>query len=318
MKKKIKVTFAGTVYNEEKNIKEFLESMLNQTRKPDEIIIIDGGSTDKTYGILKEYSKKNKKIRVFQKKGANIPTARNIYMKKAKGDILFTGDAGTKYEKNWVKKMLKVFEKTNADIVGGLCFPKKTKNDFEKIVASRFPEYDKFSEKDWKNYFPSIRQIAYKTSSWRKLGKFPEDIDRADDTVMDLRAVKARLKYAFAKNAKVHWHARNNLKDYLKLAYLDSVSDGQKGVIWKRKVYFVEFGVMIFILVSILEAILFDKRFLWLTLIFPLAIFLKEGYSVFKRTKSLKLFLYGGLIMIFLFFSHGFGAIRGLFKKYGL
>jgi glycosyltransferase involved in cell wall biosynthesis len=317
MKNRLKVTFAGTVYNEENNIREFLESMLNQTRKPDEIIIVDGGSKDKTYEILKEYSKKNNKIKVFQKKGANIPTARNIYMEKAKGDILFTGDAGTKYEKDWIKKILKVFKKTGADVVGGLCFPKKPRNDFERIVASKFPKYDEFSEKDWKKYFPSIRQIAYKTSSWRKLGRFPEDIDRADDTVMDLRAVKAGLKYEFAKDAKVYWHARDNLKSYLKLAYLDSVSDGQKGIIWKRKVYLAEFGVIAFTLSLIFLGIFFDLKFLGLIFFFPLAIFLREGYFIFKRIKNLKLSFQGGWIMILLFFSHGFGGIRGLLKKYG-
>lgn len=315
MKKKVKITFAGTVYNEEKNIEEFLDSMLNQTIEPDEVIIVDGGSTDKTYEILKKYSKKNKRVRIFQKKGANIPTARNIYMKKAKGDILFTGDAGTKYEKNWIKKILKVFEETNADIVGGLCFPKKPKNDFERIVASKFPKYDEFSEKDWKKYFPSIRQIAYKTSNWRKLGKFPEDIDRADDTVMDLRAVKAGLKYAFAKNAKVYWHARDNLKSYLKLAYLDSVSDGQKGIVWKRKIYSIEFGVMFFILASIFGGILFDKKILWLISIFPLAIFFREGYLILKRIKNFRLAFFGGLVMVLLFFSHGLGAVRGLLSQ---
>lgn len=313
-KKRI-ITFAGTVFNEEKNIKEFVESMLNQSVKPDEVIIVDGGSKDKTYEILKELAKKNKKIKVIQKVGANIPTARNIYMKEAKGDILFTGDAGTHYEKDWIKKLLKVFDETDADIVGGMCFPKEPKNDFERIVAAKFPDYKRFKEKDWKKYFPSIRQIAYKMSSFKKLGEFPEDVNRADDTVMDLRAVKARLKYAFAKDAKVYWSARDNLKSYLRLAYLDSIADGQKGIIWKRKIYLVEFGVMLFILSFILGAIFFDSKLLLLTLLFPFMIFLREGYLIFRKIKNLKLSFYGGGIMILLFFSHGFGAIRGMIKR---
>lgn len=313
--KKRTITFAGTVYNEEKNIREFVESMLNQSVEPDEVIIVDGGSKDKTYEILKEYARKNKKVKVIQKIGANIPTARNIYMREARGDILFTGDAGTKYEKDWIKKLLKVFDETGADIVGGLCFPKEPKNNFEKIIASRFPDYSKFREKNWKKYFPSIRQIAYKTESWKRLGEFPEDVNRADDTVMDLRAVKAGLKYAFAKDAKVYWSARDNLKTYLRLAYLDSVADGQKGIVWKRKIYLLEFGTFIFILSSILFAILLDMRLIFLSLIPFLMIFLKESFSIFRRIKNIKLSVQGGLIMILLFFSHGIGGIRGLLKN---
>jgi glycosyltransferase involved in cell wall biosynthesis len=312
-KKRI-ITFAGTVFNEEENIREFIESILNQSVKPDEVIIVDGGSKDKTYEILKELAKKNKKIKIIQKIGANIPTARNIYMREAKGDILFTGDAGTYYEEDWIKKLLKVFDETGADVVGGLCFPKKPKNNFERIVATKFPNYEKFKEKDWNKYFPSVRQMAYKMSSWKRLGEFPEDIKRADDTVMNLRGEKAGLKYKFAKDAKVYWGARDNLKDYLRLAYLDSVADGQKGIIWKRKIYLIELGVILFSLLSIPCAIFFDSRLLLPILLFPLIIFLREGYLIFRKIKSLRLSIYGGGIMILLFFSHGFGAIRGMIK----
>jgi len=199
-----------------------------------------------------------------------------------------------------------------------LCFPTEPKNDFERIVASKFPNYEKFRGRDWDRYFPSIRQIAYRVSSWKKLGDFPEDIDRADDTVMDIRAVKAGLKYAFAKDAKVYWSARDNLKSYLKLAYKDSISDGQKGIIWKRKIYLVEFGVMLFTLGTILASIFLNIIFLPLILLFPLAIFFREGYLIFRRIKNLKLSIHGGIITILLFFSHGFGALRGLLKKYGM
>ena len=54
----MKSSFITTVFNEENNIEAFIDSVLNQTKSPDEIIIVDGGSTDKTLEILKSIAKK--------------------------------------------------------------------------------------------------------------------------------------------------------------------------------------------------------------------------------------------------------------------
>ena len=74
----MKTTFITTVFNEGNSLKEFLSSIKFQSLKPDEIIIVDGGSTDKTPEILNEFKNKNKKlnIRIIQKTG-NIAVGRN-------------------------------------------------------------------------------------------------------------------------------------------------------------------------------------------------------------------------------------------------
>ena len=54
----IKISVVVPTLNEEINIAKFLDSLLNQTRKPDEIIISDGGSIDKTVFIINNYIKK--------------------------------------------------------------------------------------------------------------------------------------------------------------------------------------------------------------------------------------------------------------------
>ena len=56
----MKVSLICPVHNEEESIEELIQSMLNQTKKPDEIIFVEDSSTDKTYEIIEKYQKKIK------------------------------------------------------------------------------------------------------------------------------------------------------------------------------------------------------------------------------------------------------------------
>ena len=80
------ISIITAVYNNEKYLKECLNSIYNQSYKNFEHIIVDGGSTDKTLNILKEH---NNKIDYWcSKKDKGIYDAFNLGMKLSKGDII--------------------------------------------------------------------------------------------------------------------------------------------------------------------------------------------------------------------------------------
>jgi glycosyltransferase involved in cell wall biosynthesis len=83
--------------NEEKYIKRCLESLKNQTIKP-EIVIVDGHSTDRTVSIAKKYAD-----RIIQDNGKGISDARNIGWKNASNDIVAYCDADCMVPSNWVE-----------------------------------------------------------------------------------------------------------------------------------------------------------------------------------------------------------------------
>ena len=58
------ISLCITVFNEEKYITALLESIVSQTKQPDEVIIVDGGSTDKTVALIKPYQSKIKNLSV--------------------------------------------------------------------------------------------------------------------------------------------------------------------------------------------------------------------------------------------------------------
>ena len=72
------------IYNAEKYIKKCLDSLLNQTKKELEFILINDGSTDSTHDILKTY--KDKRIKYFKNKNQGIGKTRNFGIDKAKGN----------------------------------------------------------------------------------------------------------------------------------------------------------------------------------------------------------------------------------------
>ena len=141
---KEKISIISTVRNEEKNIKKFIDSIIKQTKRPDELIIVDDGSRDKTYEILNEYSKKYSWIKSYQLIGANIAKGRNFAINKSTGDIIFTSDCSTVFEKDWIRKIINGFDK-NTDVVFGTYFviPKTL---VEKFLVSRLPNWNKINQ----------------------------------------------------------------------------------------------------------------------------------------------------------------------------
>lgn len=85
----IRISIVATVRNEEKNIDEFLVSLLEQTRRADEIIIVDGASTDGTLEILKQYADRGS-IRLISRH-CNIAQGRNLEYRRGR-DRLYCGD----------------------------------------------------------------------------------------------------------------------------------------------------------------------------------------------------------------------------------
>lgn len=94
-------------YNEEKDISACIESLLKQSYKDIEIIIIDDGSIDKTRNIVKNYIKKSDKIKLIEGEHRGPGFSRNLAAKKAKGEILVFVDADMTFHKKYLKELTK-------------------------------------------------------------------------------------------------------------------------------------------------------------------------------------------------------------------
>ncbi len=104
------------VYNVEKYIKKCIDSVIEQTYKNIEIILIDDGSTDSSGYICDEYAKFNSNIKVIHQKNCGLSEARNRGLDIAIGDYIFFLDSDDYIAYNTLEIMLNKLEKTQSDI----------------------------------------------------------------------------------------------------------------------------------------------------------------------------------------------------------
>ena len=111
-----KVSVIVTVYNTEKYIEQCINSLINQTYENIEIILIDGGSNDKTPEICRKYESKYKNIRLVQKENEGVSSARNRGIIEATGDYILFVDGDDWVESNTIETLVWLEEENEADI----------------------------------------------------------------------------------------------------------------------------------------------------------------------------------------------------------
>lgn len=110
-----KISIIIPVYNAEQYIDNCLKSLIGQTYKNIEIILVDDGSKDSSYDICLEYSKKYSFIKIFHKTNGGPSSARNFGINKASGDYICFVDSDDAVSKNYIEKLLE----NNADFILG-------------------------------------------------------------------------------------------------------------------------------------------------------------------------------------------------------
>ena len=178
-----KISVLMPAYNTEKYISEAIESILNQTFKDFEFIIIDDGSTDRTWDIIQEYEKKDDRIVALRNvKNLGIPTNRNKLVSMAKGKYIVWQDSDDISLPYRIEKQYNFMEKNpEIGICGGWL---QIFNENNKLSIRKYASDDKNLRKNIFKYSPiaqpvSIirKEILDKTNGYDKSLKQAEDLD---------------------------------------------------------------------------------------------------------------------------------------------
>jgi len=201
--------------NEEGTIASMLDSLLGQTKKAKEIIVVDGMSTDKTVEIIRHYQKKYGGIKLLVEK-SNRAQGRNLGIEIAKGDIIATTDAGCVIHKDWLQKIIAPFATGRVDVSAG--FYKMAGNlPFQKAASFYLGVTPrKFNN----NFLPSSRSLAFTKKIWEEMGGFPENIEgTVEDTQFNKKLLKANARISRVKDAIVEWGMPTSINDFFSKVY---------------------------------------------------------------------------------------------------
>lgn len=216
----------ATVLNERKGIAVLLDGFLRQTRPADEIVVVDGGSTDGTLDVLQDYARRHPSVRVFVEPGANIARGRNVAIHHSRADIVCVTDGGCKPEPDWIEKLVR-------PLVGHPEFGAVT--GVRRIdAANRFEAYAGLlttsgnAADEAKRVFHG-RNSAFRKSLWQQVGGYPEWLYTAEDTLFAQRAKALGCRVALADSAVVGWRPRPTLRKVAKQYFLYGRGTGRIG-----------------------------------------------------------------------------------------
>lgn len=146
-----KISIIIPAYNAEKYIGETIDSLLQQTYHPIEIIIIDDGSNDSTRKIMDNYQKKHSKIiKCYSQENRGQSATRNQALQYVSGEFIAFVDADDVLKKDCLEKLYKSITKSNSDIA--ICGYEKFYDSNNNIFYIRNP-------KDWEVQFDKFKHV---------------------------------------------------------------------------------------------------------------------------------------------------------------
>lgn len=232
-----KISVIITVYNTEKYIKKCLDSLVNQTMKNIEIIVINDGSIDHSEEIIKKYEEKYKNmIKYLKKENGGLSSARNYGIRQASGEYIAFVDSDDYVDINLFSNLEKYMQK-QVDLV-----KYKTIKIYENERKEKF-EGPVFEEKNGKDAFNELYTkdillepawlYLYKRDFWNKNNfKFTENTYHEDFGLTPLIILQAKdivstdvygYYYVQRENSIVTDNTKNKKKAYDLLVHYDNM-----------------------------------------------------------------------------------------------
>jgi glycosyltransferase involved in cell wall biosynthesis len=222
----VKVSLIATVKDAAPFVRDFLDSIEAQTRAPDEVVIVDGGSTDGTVEILRE----RPWATVLEEPGANIARGRNLAVAKASYDAIAVSDADCVLVPDWLEHIVKPLER-GADVAMGLYRPLVT-SFFEACAAAvSIKEREEIRPE---SYLPSARSVAFLRDAFDDAGGYPEWLDIGEDMYLNQRWRTRGMRMRLAEGAVALRRPRSDLASYWRQFMAYAEGDARAGMLAQR------------------------------------------------------------------------------------
>lgn len=202
-----KISVVIPLYNKEKAIVRTLESVINQTVHPDEIIVVNDGSKDNSLNVVQEYTRGLKiadcRLKILSKPNGGVSSARNMGIREAKGDYVALLDGDDLWEPNYLEEQINLIRDFPEAAMWGVSIAFIKHGKCWKWQQGMGDGYRGYVE----NYFGTKHNDLYCSSSvvirrdvFDKVGYFDERISASEDLDMWYRII---LKYPIAFYDKI-------------------------------------------------------------------------------------------------------------------
>ena len=210
-----KISVVIPLFNKEKSIVSTIESVVSQTYKDWELIVVDDGSTDNSLNVVQEYVREKCKVhgvkcKVISKPNGGVCSARNRGIEEAKGEYVALLDGDDVWDKEYLAEQVKMIADFPDAAMWGINFAEVSKGKLVRRLATALPDgYRGYVE----NYFQMKGRVSdlYCSSSvvirkgvFDKVGVFDERIKYAEDSDMWWRII-ATHKVAFYDRYMVYY-----------------------------------------------------------------------------------------------------------------
>jgi glycosyltransferase involved in cell wall biosynthesis len=204
-----RVSLVVPLRDEERSVAELIRSLVAQTRPPDEVVLVDGGSTDATMELAREITKGDPRFRIIEAGPATPGRGRNVGIEAATHEWIALTDAGIRLEPDWLERLVEVANRDpQVDVVYG---------NYEPVLGSWFERCaalvyvpPKQCRPGGRMRGPSIASALLRRSVWSQVGGFP-DLRAAEDLIFMEKIDPMGFKIGWAPQATVHWRIQPSL-----------------------------------------------------------------------------------------------------------
>ncbi|HKR15574.1 MAG TPA: glycosyltransferase [Pyrinomonadaceae bacterium] len=257
----MKVSVIVPVRDEEDSIHELLDSLVAQTRQPEEIVITDGGSVDATPLVIEEYKQRGLPVNLIRSGPALPGRGRNLAAAQARFEWLAFTDGGIRLAPTWLEHLVnKAAEDESTDIVYGSVEP-VTDTFFTECAAIAYvpppkPQEDVIARPRF------IASSLVRREGWARVKGFPENLRSAEDLLFMERLETAGYRAVFEPRAQVYWRLRSTLKSTFKRFLVYSLNNIRAGLFnqWQARILF-RYVMLFVVLVAVL---IVEPSWIWL------------------------------------------------------
>jgi len=191
-----KVSVVLLTKNSVATVRKSLDSVFQQTRKPDEVVVVDGGSTDGTLEVVRQHP-----VKLVLEPGLGFGYARNLGVEKAEGDFVFFIDSDCYADPRWIEKILPHFDDPEIAGATGQTRLWNTSDDVARFLACVGGRMNMPTQHAYVKIAPTMN-LALRRNVVLEAGGFDETLVRCEDTELTYKVTR-RYKILYEPEAVV-------------------------------------------------------------------------------------------------------------------